>query len=211
MSEIPSIHEALLAVMLEVTHIRKGSRHDFHKFMFRGVEQVMDHVGPAFRRHGIIPLPQVLDLQSRDVLTDKGKTMREVTLKVRYTLTGPAGDSYVVETYGEAQDAGGSAVSKAMAVAQRLAYVQALAIPTGESDPEAVNVQRASDPLLAVKVKIKAAADAKDWTMEQLAADYSEWSQGGDIAEADRLQLTEYLKVLQPPRKMQRRSNGGQP
>lgn len=214
MTEKKSIHECLQAVMAEVTQIKKGSRNSFHNYMFRGVEQVMDHVGPAFRRHGIVPLPELLKLESRDVLTKKGDTNREVTVWVRYKFMGPAGDNYSIVVPGEAQDTGASGVSKAMSVAQRIAYIQALAIPTGEADPEAAAFERGANPADKLKKEIWDEGKKRGWvlednTYEKLGDDFAEWSQGGQIEQADEAALKDYRDHLKPPRRMQRKPQGG--
>jgi hypothetical protein len=210
MTEPLSIHESLLAVMRDVPSIKKGGWNAFHKFNFRGVEQVMDHIGPAFRKHGVIPMPTVLSLDSRDVTTKKGELMREVTVLVRYVFKGPAGDEYECTVPGEAQDTSASAVSKAMSVAQRIAYTQALAIPTGEADPEAVAAfeRAAADPTTVLKTAIWGEAKKRGWVVgdeyQDLADDFAAWSQGGDIHTADVIALAEYRDHLIPPRTMKR-------
>lgn len=201
--DVPNIHDALHAVMEQVTAIGKGDKNDFHKFMFRGIDRVLDAVGPAFREHRIVPMPKLLKLESRDLTTDKGKQSREVTVTVTYTFHGPAGDSISCTVPGEAADTGDKAVSKAMSVAYRTALIQALAIPTGETDPDAQTTTRV-DPLVEIKNKIMEAAKAQEWDVDRLAFEFSEWSQGGDIRSADLDTLKDYLRVLKPGRKMQR-------
>lgn len=211
-TEVPTIHEALLAVMRDVTKIGKGGRNTFYNFTFRGVEQVMDHIGPAFRTHGIVPTPHLQSLESRDVTTKKGETMREVTVIVRYEFAGPAGDKMDCTVPGEAQDAGASAVSKAMSVAQRIAYTQALAIPTGEADPEAVAAfeRAAADPLTVLKHAIWAEGKSRGWvlgddTYEALSDDFVHWAEGEvQIERADEGTLKKYLDYLRPAKRMQR-------
>lgn len=208
MSDQPTVLEALLEVMRDVPEIKKGDRNTFHNFMFRGVERVVNHVGPALRKHGVVMLPVRVDYSSRDIVTEKGKTHREVTVLVDYTFTGPAGDSVTVQVPGEANDASGSATSKAMSVAQRIALLQAFTIATSQVDPEAEPTTRAADPVLAAKQGLKAIADEREWTIEQLATEYYEWSTGGDLTEATLEQLLEYTKHLKPPRRMSRAKAG---
>lgn len=204
----PTVLEALLAVMRDVPEIKKGDRNTYHNFFFRGVERVVNHVGPALRKHGVLMLPVKVDFTSRDITTDKGKTHREVTVIVDYTFTGPAGDTLTVQVPGEANDGSGSATSKAMSVAQRIALLQAFTIATDQVDPEASGTTRGADPVLEIKKKIKAEADDREWDIDKLAADFHEWSQGGDLTVADLPQLEEYYKTLKPPRRMSRAKAG---
>lgn len=199
-----NIHDALAAVMDEVTKIDKGDRNDFHNFMFRGIDRVLNNVGPAFRNHGIVPLPELVSLDSRDLTTEKGKTAREVTVVVIYTFLGPAGDSVKCKVPGEASDVSDKAVSKAMSVAYRTALIQTLAIPTGDADPDATTIVRGVDVLTEIKQEIMSAAVKKGWDVERLAYEFGEWSQGADLRTADLDTLKQYLAVLKPPRKAQR-------
>jgi hypothetical protein len=211
-TEAVTVHNALIAVMRDVTKIGKGGRNNFYNFSFRGVEQVMDHIGPAFRKHGIVPTPHLQSLESRDVTTKKGETMREVTVIVRYEFEGPSGDKTSCTVPGEAQDAGASAVSKAMSVAQRIAYTQALAIPTGEADPEALAAfeRAAADPLTVLKHAIWTEGKKREWilpddTYVALSDDFAHWSQGEmEIEHADEEALKRYLDYLRPAKRMQR-------
>ena len=214
MNDQPTTRDALEAVMQEVRAIAKTERNSFHNFMYRGVEAVMNTVGPALRRHRIVPLPEVVRLDSRDVLTKRGDTNREVTVWVKYTFKGPAGDSEVIVVPGEAQDAGASAVSKAMAVAQRIGYLQALAIPTVGADPESTDVERGTDRTVALKQAIWAESKQRGWvleddTYERLGEEFSLWSQGVMLEQADAQLLQEFLDFLKPRRKMQRKPQGG--
>lgn len=199
-----NIHDALAAVMEDVTKIDKGDRNDFHKFMFRGIDRVLNNVGPAFRVHGIVPMPELLNLDSRDITTEKGKSSREVTVTVRYTFHGPAGDSIACVVPGEASDTGDKAVSKAMSVAYRTALIQALAIPTGDADADESGMVRGADPLTEIKNKVMEAAKSLGWDVDRLAYEFGTWAAGDDIREASVETLTEYLKVIKPARKAQR-------
>lgn len=214
MNDKPTTRDALDAVMQEVLSIAKSERNTFHGYMYRGVEAVMNTVGPALRRHHIVPFPKVTRLDSRDVLTKKGDTNREVTVFVQYTFKGPAGDSEVIEVPGEGQDSGGSAVSKAMAVAQRIGYLQALAIPTTGPDPESTNNERGTNSVVALKKTIWEEGKKRGWVHEddnydRLAEEFTTWSQGVLLEMANEQLLQEFVDFLKPPRKMQRKPAGG--
>ncbi|MGW1682477.1 ERF family protein [Saccharopolyspora sp. NPDC002376] len=211
-----NVHEAITAVMEDVRAIEKGDHNDFHDFAFRGIDRVLNRVGPALRAHGLVVTPELRSLDSRDITTSKGKREREVTVTVAYHFRGPEGDVLEppVVVPGEASDAGDKGVAKAMSVAQRTAYIQAFNIPTGETDPDQHNVTRAVDPVMKVKTEIWTEAEKRGWITDndgyqKLAEDFAQWNQGGDIGEADEKTLRAYLKHLEPKRTM-RRSNGGQ-
>jgi hypothetical protein len=203
-----NIHEALLKTRHDVGIIGKGDRNTFHNFAYRGIDAVLNRVGPALLANEINVIPELRQLDSRDITTDKGKRAREVTVTVAYTYQGPEGDSLVTVVAGEASDLGDSAVSKAMSVALRIAHTQMLQIPTGESDPAGKGATRGADPMTKLKNEIWAIAEEKGWITDgdftALAEDYTLWSQGGVIAEADLDTLKEYRTHLKPPARMRR-------
>lgn len=200
------VHEAIAAVMKDVTEVGKGDRNDFHKFMFRGIDRVINEVGPALRRHGVLVIPELRDLTSRDVTTSKDKSTREVTVTVAYTFIGPEGDQLTAVVPGEAQDSGDKAVSKAMSVAFRTALLQSLTIPTEQRDPDTQSYERGRPDLLtAWKTKVMDEAKKREWDVERLAYEYAEWAEGEDIREASVDRLEAYYAVLVPPKTVQRK------
>jgi hypothetical protein len=133
-----TVVQALNRVMLDVTVLRKGreQRSEAGSFRFRGIDDVMNAVGPSFRRHGVVCLPNVLDVGVEHATTAKGKAMTVTRVQVEYTFYGPAGDSITCRTPGEAFDSGDKSTAKAMSVAYRTALLQALTLPTDEPDPD---------------------------------------------------------------------------
>jgi len=140
----PTIEAALAAVMNDVTHVGKEGKNSAQGYSFRGIDGVLNAVGPAFRRHGVIALPHVERSEHQLVEVGKNRTpMRQATVIVRYVFHGPLGDSLDCVVAAEAMDSGDKATSKAMSVAHRTALIQALALPTHEPDPDASSYERA--------------------------------------------------------------------
>lgn len=200
------VHEALADVMADVTHVEKKDKNTFHNFLFRGVDAVINEVGPALRKHRVLCLPKLVSLESRDVPTEKGKLSREVTVTVEYTFVGPEGDTLPYVVPGEAQDTGDKAVSKAMAVAYRTGMIQALNIPTNALDPDAQSYTRAETLLNAWKRKVQEEAERREWDFETLSYEFSSWSEGGDVREADADALQRFHESIQPTRTVQRKA-----
>lgn len=144
--EPPPIHVALSNAMREITAVGKADRNTTQGYDFRGIDAVVNAVGPAFRNAGIVCIPTVLDYQEERFQTTKGAALKGVSVKVRYTLYGPAGDSLSGETYGEAADSGDKATPKAFSVAYRIFLLQALCIPTSDRDPDADAYERQAGP-----------------------------------------------------------------
>lgn len=145
MSDKPTVVEALTAVMADVQAVRKNKRNDDQGYMFRGIDAVINAVGPSLRTHGVLVLPMLEDASWRDVRTSRDKPARECTVRVRYRFYGPAGDHLEVVVPGESMDFGDKGAAKAMSVAFRIALLQALAIPTDEpeNEPDAHTYERA--------------------------------------------------------------------
>lgn len=143
----PTVVEAWADVMAEVTAVAKDGKYDAGKtrYNFRGIDGVMNAVGPALRKHRVIVTPTVLEAQYREVEVGANRTLsRECTVKVRYTVRGPAGDSFDSEVIGEALDSSDKGTAKATSVAYRIFLLQSLTIPTHEPDPDESRYERAS-------------------------------------------------------------------
>lgn len=146
MSDKPSVVEALSAVMGDVQAVGKTGRNTQQNYSFRGIDDVVNAVGPALRKHSVVCLPRVLSKDYGSFSTRGGTTMHTCTLEVEFTFHGPAGDSLVCSAMGESADAGDKATSKAHSVAFRTALLQALCIPTDEPDPDSTSYERAAAP-----------------------------------------------------------------
>lgn len=138
-----TIVQALAAVMNEVREVRKKERNAQQGFNFRGVDSVMNAVGPALRVHGVVCVPEVLEHSITGKTTAKGTPMNFVTVKVQYTFHGPEGDTLAGTVSAESFDSGDKATAKAMSVAYRTFLLQALCLPTDDPDPDHDTYQEA--------------------------------------------------------------------
>ncbi|MBF1307910.1 MAG: ERF family protein [Porphyromonadaceae bacterium] len=128
--------------MAEVQAVRKDSKNQAQRFNFRGIDAVMNAVGPALRKHGVVILPEDVEVHRSNGTTANGKQTAEVVLKVTYRAYGPNGDSIPGKVAAEAMDFGDKAIAKAMSVAYRTFLLQALTIPTDEPDPDSESYER---------------------------------------------------------------------
>lgn len=150
--KIKTVYEAWSAVMESVQAVGKTGRNKAQGFNFRGIDAVVNAAGPAMREHGVIVIPTVKEAHYRDIEVGQKRTiMREVTVKVRYSVIGPAGDVLTVEgepefgtVHGESMASDDKGTAKAMSVAYRIFLLQALTIPTDEPDPDEHSYERAS-------------------------------------------------------------------
>lgn len=139
-----NVTQALAAVMAEVRGVGKDGFHDAPgaKFKFRGIDAIVNAVGPAMRNHGVIVTPQLVDVTRRDVSTSGGKASRETCVIVKYIFTGPDGTTLETIVPGEAMDSADKGTAKAMSVAFRIALLQALCLPTDDADPDSHHYER---------------------------------------------------------------------
>lgn len=143
-TDLPTVVQALSAAMDDIGAVRKDQINQHQRFNFRGVDSVVNAASPAFRRHGIVVAPTVLEKELKESRTAKGAVMANVYLTVRYTFYGPRGDSISATVASESFDSGDKATAKAMSVAFRTALLQTLALPTDEiDDPDHVTYERA--------------------------------------------------------------------
>ena len=142
MAEHLTVHQALSRVMGDVQTVRKDSKNQAQKFLFRGIDAVLNAVGPALRKHGVTILPEDVEVHRSNGTTTSGKQTAEVVIKVTYRIYGPNGDSIHGKVAAEAMDFGDKAIAKAMSVAYRTFLLQALTIPTDEPDPDSESYER---------------------------------------------------------------------
>jgi len=154
MTQATTIQAALALVMADVREVAKKDRNESQRFNFRGIDAVVNAVGPALRAHNVVVMPHVEDFNYGTVTSSGGKAMGHVTIKVRYRFTGPAGDYLDSVVMGEAMDIGDKATPKAMSVAFRTALLQALALPTDDIDPDAESYERSAAPAPVAKAAL---------------------------------------------------------
>ena len=208
MSDVPNIYAALSAVMTDVLAVRKTGRNTDQNYSFRGVDAVVNAVGPVLRKHHVLLLPELLDVSYRDVRTSRDKPAREVTVRVRYTFIGPAGDKVEVTVPGESMDNGDKGTAKAMSVAYRIALLQALCIPTDEPDPDEGTYERSyepppapiapPDPIIVARNVVADAwrANRGEFHPATVEKDFAVWAPGEVFMDATAERLYAYAESL---------------
>lgn len=198
-TEQPTVYAAFSAAMEEVQAVRKEGFNDSQRYNFRGVDQVVNAVGPIFRKHHIIPIPYHCVASYRDAQTSTGKAAREVTVSATYRFYGPAGDFIEAVVPGESLDSGDKGTAKAMSVAYRIVLLQSLCIPTDDRDPDQDSYERAVvDPVVEARVAVKQAWEANRGEFHQAAVekDFTEWAQGEVLLDATAQRLLDYADHL---------------
>ncbi len=135
--------QSIAGVMEIVGHVSKDGFNQQQNFNFRGIDAVMNAVGPALRQVGGFIKPDVEKTIYEHGVTGNGKATMEVRLRVRYSWYGTdGGDPITSVVVSEATDMSDKATAKAMSVAYRTYLLQILALPTTEKDPDEDYIDR---------------------------------------------------------------------
>ena len=189
MTNPTTARDVILAVMQEVQGVAKTGKNTAQNFNFRGIDAVMNAVGPALRKSGGFIVPTVISQEATTVPSKSGGALNVVRLSVEFAIYGQSGDPITGLVAAEAFDSGDKATAKAMSVAYRTFLLQALCLPTDEPDPDTHTYEIASSsaPTIAsLKATIathfrgkskeqiataleEATGKAKDWSADELA------------------------------------------
>ena len=145
MAEQLTVHQAVAKVMKDVQAVRKGDRNEHFKFNFRGIDAVMNSVGPILREHGVIVVPHDMQATYHPMNTSGNKAAMNVQVRNTYRFYGPSGDFFDTVATGESIDNGDKGTAKANSVAFRTCLLQALCLPTDEPDPDSFSPERAAE------------------------------------------------------------------
>lgn len=167
------IYADLAKVMRSVDHVGKGDFNSHQKFNFRGIDGVLNAVGPALREHNVVVYPRLHDVAYEEVKTSGGKASTACRVVVDYIFASVDGSTVETRVAAESWDTGDKAMPKAMSVAMRTALIQALALPTDEPDPDSFTYTReaADEKNERVAAKVESAG-----TVDELRALWSQAS-----------------------------------
>lgn len=126
------IYEAIIKVMEDVGAIGKHDKNEYDKYMFRGIDAVMNALYPAMVKNHVFVAPTVLDSQREERAGKNGTVMMYTILTVKYTFYTDDGSSVEAVVVGEAMDRSDKSTNKAMSAAFKYACFQTFCIPTDE-------------------------------------------------------------------------------
>ncbi len=174
-SETPSVHQRIVAVMAEMPALGKTRRNEQQNFMYRGHDDVMNALTPLLAKHGVHVVPDVVERIVGERQTRSGGTMYEVNLHVRFRFYGASGDFVEASGWGEGTDSGDKATNKAMTMAFKYVLAQVFALSTEESvdadatTPEETVRRKSAAPHPTGGAPATEAADSLTAVMERLA------------------------------------------
>lgn len=140
MSEIkaPMIYGKIADCMRQLGAIGKDSYNQQQKFMYRGVDAVMNALNPVLTANHVFCVPEVLEQHREERQSRSGGNLIYSILKMCYTLYAEDGSSVSATVIGEGMDSADKSSNKAMSVAYKYAMFQIFSIPTEEmADPDA--------------------------------------------------------------------------
>lgn len=207
----PLIYQQLALVMADCDHVAKRDRNEHQRFLFRGIDAVVNAVGPVLRKHEVVVVPDLDSVTYDAVQTSTGKPATACRVVAAYSFFATDGSSITTRVAAEAWDNGDKAAPKAMSVAFRTALLQALALPTDEPDPDSQtyvrdNAHATPPPARPMSDKTRAALFAtlpsKGFTDKQQTLDYvngklgTAYTSRGDLTEDQAQGFLKHLRTL---------------
>lgn len=128
-----TVYEAINEVSRKVGGIAKAGFNSHQNYNFRGIDQLVTAVQPVLNEVGLTIVPSVVEYNSEDRPTDRN-IQRWCSVLVRYTITGPKGDSIESLMVGEAADVADKAMNKALSNAAKYFYFQTFWFGIGGMD-----------------------------------------------------------------------------
>jgi hypothetical protein len=133
--------QTIIAVMKSVEGVAKRGRNEQQSYNFRGIDAVLNAVGPELRKHGGFLKSNILTADHTTGVTSKGSQVNIARLHVQYSFFGEVGEPLVGDVVAEAFDTSDKATAKALSVALRSYLIQLLCLPTDEKDPDAEYIE----------------------------------------------------------------------
>lgn len=166
-----SAAESIAGVMALVSGVAKKDRNDQQKFNFRGIDAVVNAIGPALREIGGLIVPNVVEKHYDRGVTNSGTGTVECFLTIEFAWYGTDGGEPIRGVVAaEARDTSDKATAKAMSVGLRTYLLQTLMLPTDEKDPDADYIEQvAPKKEAAYNQKLTAEVNAAK-TLEELQA-----------------------------------------
>lgn len=154
-----NVQEAIVGVMRDVRAVGKDGFNTNQRYDFRGIDGVLNAVGPALRKHGVFSTSKIIGEPQFSTVPTKSGQANTVRAVVEFTFHGPGGpdDTVSTQVVSDQFDSGDKASAKMMSVALRVALIQILALPTQEKDPDMDTYERATYDHDDAKAKIAAA------------------------------------------------------
>jgi hypothetical protein len=139
---VPQVYAAISAVSQELSKegIAKDRLNQAQGYKYRGIEDVLNAIGPVIGKHALVILPNVTSREVTERATRDGKgTLLHVVIWVEFTFICLAdGSTHLIRVPGEGLDNSDKGTSKALSMSYKNATLLAFAIPVeGTADADA--------------------------------------------------------------------------
>ena len=131
-NDMSEIYAAISRTMKDIGAVGKTERNEQQRYMYRGIDAIMNALNPAMIKNGIFVVPEVLEQTREERTTAKGTLLIYSVVRVAYRFYASDGSYVEAVTMGEGMDSGDKATNKAMAAALKYACFQTFMIPTEE-------------------------------------------------------------------------------
>ena len=98
-----NIFQTIAAVMEDVGVVGKDSLNEQQKFKYRGIDAVMNALNPAFIKHHLFVVPEVMDQTREERRTAKGGMLLYSVCRMKYTFYAEDGSHIEAVVVGEGQ------------------------------------------------------------------------------------------------------------
>jgi hypothetical protein len=145
------IYKQMAAIMGAVPAIGKDRDNKQQGYKFRGIDEVYNVLHSILAEHKVFPMPEVISENRGTVQTSSGKTMMHTTVTVKYTFYAEDGSNVSCVMIGEGMDMGDKSGNKAVAGAEKYAFVQVFCIPTSDPKDSENDSPEIGDPAVRAK------------------------------------------------------------
>lgn len=125
-----NVYQAVAAVAAAMPAISKDRKSE-QRYKYRGIDDLYNAIHKPLADAGVLIVPTVLDHQMIGVTINEKPWVKHV-VRVRYTVYGPAGDSFAGEVVAEGLDNSDKGTGKALSYAYKSFAHQLFAVPTDD-------------------------------------------------------------------------------
>lgn len=157
-------------VMQDIGVVGKSRKNEQQGYAFRGIDDFLNAVHPVLAKHGIFPVPEVLEHSREERRTQKGGILIYTIMRVKVTFFAPDGSSVSAVTVGEGMDSGDKSANKAQSAALKYALIQTFCVPTNElhdseeDSPQVAPRQQPAKPVDSYRAALHAAFRKRGFT-----------------------------------------------
>lgn len=187
-----NIYESINAVMADVKAVGKNDKNPDQKYMYRGIDAVMNALNPALVKNKVFVVPEVLEHSREERKSSKGGNLIYSIIKVKYTFFAEDGTSVSAVVIGEALDSSDKSSNKAMSAAFKYACFQTFCLPTEEMiDTESETLEVAPKLIGAEqKAHLLAEMNRTGISRESICKTY-------DVESLDELTIANYIDAVE--------------